>query len=70
LRGLYRSVITKRELSKTPKPPFFNCFFSLTYDRESWVVVEKLTPRVQAAGIEFLQKISRRDAFVAQLWNS
>ena len=66
LHELYRSAVTKRELSNTPKLSVFKSVFVpiLTYGHESWVMTERIQSQVQSAEMGFLRRQS------AQLWNS
>ena len=50
LRELYRSVVTKWELSNTAKLSVFKLVFVpiLTYGHESWVMTERILFQVQA----------------------
>ena len=53
---LYRSVITKRELSNTAKLSVFKSvsILILTYGYESWVMAEKMLYQVQPAEMGYL----------------
>jgi len=59
LRELYRSVVTKRELSNTAELSAFKSVFVsiLTYGHESWVMTEKILSQVQAAEMGFLRRV-------------
>jgi len=59
LRELYRSVVTKRELSNTAKLPVFKSVFVpiLTYGHESWVMTERILSQVEAAEVGFLRRV-------------
>jgi len=58
-RELYRSMVTKRELSNTAKLSVFQSVFVpiLAYGHESWVMIEKILSQVQAAEIGFLRMV-------------
>ncbi|CAF1534892.1 unnamed protein product [Adineta ricciae] len=60
LRTLYRSVVTKTELSKKTKIAIFKSVYrpTLIYGHEHWVLTEKLRSRIQAAEMRFLRRIS------------
>ena len=51
LRSLYRTVVTKRELSRKAKLSIYRSIFVpiLTYGHEGWVMTERTRSRVQAA---------------------
>ena len=51
LRSLYRTVVTKRELSRKAKLSIYQSIFVpiLTYGHEGWVMTERTRSRVQAA---------------------
>jgi len=55
LRELYRSMVTKRELSNTAKLSVFKSVFIpiFTYGYESWVMTERILSEVQAAEMGF-----------------
>jgi len=60
LRELYRSMVTKRELSNTAKLSVFKsgCVQILTYRQESWVIMtERVLSQVQAAEVGFLRRV-------------
>jgi len=59
LRELYRSVVTKRELSNTAKVSVFKSVFVpiLTYGHECWVMTETILSQVQTAGMGFLRRV-------------
>ena len=59
LRELYRSVVTKRELSNTAKLSVFISVFVpiLTCGHESWVMIERILSQVQAAEMGFLRRV-------------
>ena len=59
MRALQRSIVMKKELSRTAKLSVFKTVFVpiLTYGHESWVVTERVRSRVQAAEMRFLRKI-------------
>jgi len=48
LRELYRSVVTKQELSNTAKLPVFKSIFVpiLIYGHECWVMTERMLTQV------------------------
>ena len=56
LRSLYRTVVTKRELSRKAKLSIYRSIFVpiLTYGHEGWVMTERTRSRVQAAEMSFL----------------
>ena len=58
LRELYRSVVTKRELSNTAKLSGFNSVFVpiLTNGHESSVLTERILSQKQAAEMRFLRR--------------
>ena len=58
LRSLYRSVVTKTELSLRTKLTIFRSIYrpTLTYGHELWVVTERVRSRVQAAEMRFLRR--------------
>jgi len=55
---LYRSAVTKRELSKTTKLLIFKsvCVSILTYGHESWLITERILSHVQAAKTDFCEE--------------
>jgi len=57
LDELYRSVVTKRELSNTTKLSVFKSVFVpiLTYGPESWVMTKRILTQVQAPEMGFLR---------------
>ena len=59
MRELQRSVVMKRELSKSAKLAVFKTIFIpiLTYGHESWILTERVRSQVQAAEMRFLRKI-------------
>jgi len=59
LRELYRSVVTKRELSNTAELSVFKSVFVpiLTYGHESWVMIERILSQVQAAEMGILRRV-------------
>jgi len=59
LHELYRSVVTKRELSNTANLSVFKLIFVpiLTYDPESWVMTEIILSQVQVAEMGFLRRV-------------
>jgi len=58
-RELYRSVVTKRELSNTVKLSVFKSIFVpiLTCGHESWIMTERILTRVQAPKLGFLRRV-------------
>ena len=58
LRTLYRSVVTKTELSLRTKLAVFKSVYrpTLTYGHECWVVTERVRSRIQAAEMRFLRR--------------
>jgi len=59
LRELYRSVVTKRELSNTAELSVFKSVFVpiLTYGHESWVMIERILSQVQASEMGILRRV-------------
>ena len=57
LRELYRSVVTKREVTSTAKVSVFKWAFApiLTYDPENWVVTEIVLSQGQATEMGYLK---------------
>jgi len=57
LRELYRSVVTKREVSHTAKLSVFKSVFVLilTCDPESWILTEIILSQGQAADMGFFE---------------
>jgi len=55
LRELYRSLVTKRELSNTAKLSVFISVFVriLVYDHESWVMTKRVLSQAQATEMRF-----------------
>jgi len=55
LRELYRSVVTKQELSNTTKLSVFKSVFVpiLSYGHEPWVMTESILAQVQAPEMGF-----------------
>ena len=75
LRELYRSVVTKRELSNNAKLSAFKSAFVpiLTLGHESWVTIEKILFQVQATEMGFLRRVhgvTLRDKACSCEWNS
>ena len=68
LRELYRSVVTKRELSNTAKLSVFKSFFVpiVTYGHESWVMAERKLSQVQAEEMGFLQRVQVGSAMCSE----
>ena len=59
LRELYRSVVTKRELSNTIKLSVFKSIYVLilTCGHESWGMTERILIQVQAPNLGFLRRV-------------
>ena len=55
LHSLYRTIVTKRELSRKAKLSIYRSIFfpTLTYGHECWVMTERTRSRVQAAEMGF-----------------
>ena len=60
LHSLYRTVVTKRELSRKAKLSIYRSIFvpTLTYGHEVWVLTERTRSRVQAAEMGFLRRMA------------
>ena len=60
LRSLYRTVVTKRELSHKAKLSSYRSIFVpiLTYGHEGWVMTERTRSQVQAAEMSFLRRVA------------
>lgn len=60
LRSLYRTVVTKRELSRKAKLSIYRSIFvpTLTYGHEGWVMTERTRSRIQAAEMSFLRRVA------------
>jgi hypothetical protein len=60
LRSLYRSVVTKVELSKKTKLAIFKSVYrpTLIYGHEQWVMTEKIRSRIQSAEMRFLRRVA------------
>ena len=60
-----KSVVMKRELSEKAKLSIFKTVFVpiLTYGHESWVMIERVQPHVQAFDMRLLRKIERSKIF-------
>uniref|UniRef100_A0AAQ4R3P6 Reverse transcriptase domain-containing protein n=1 Tax=Gasterosteus aculeatus aculeatus TaxID=481459 RepID=A0AAQ4R3P6_GASAC len=60
LHSLYRTVVTKRELSRKAKLSIYRSIFvpTLTYGHEGWVMTERTRSRVQAAKMGFLRRVA------------
>ena len=60
LQSLYRTVVTKRELSRKAKLSVFRAIFvpTLTYGHEVWVMTERIRSRIQAAEMSFLRRVA------------
>ena len=58
LRSLYRTVVTKAELSKTTKLAIYKSVFrpTLIYGHEQWILTEKIRSRIQSAEMRFLRR--------------
>ena len=58
LRSLYRSVVTKKEVSRRTKMAIFNAVYrpTLIYGHEQWVMTERIRSRIRAAEIRFLRR--------------
>jgi len=58
LRELYRSVVTKEEVSNTAKLSVFKSVFVpiLTCGHESWVMTERILSLVKAAEMGFCEE--------------
>ena len=59
MRAPHYSVVVKRELSKKAKLSIFKAVFVpiLTYDHESWVMIERVRSQMQASEVRVLRKI-------------
>jgi len=59
LLELYRSVVTKRELSNSSKFFVFKSVFVpiLTHGHESWIMTERAPSQVQEAEMGFLRRV-------------
>ena len=60
LHSIYRTVVTKRELSQKAKLSIYRSVFvpTLTYGHEGWVMTERTRSRVQAAEMGFLRRVA------------
>ena len=60
LRSLYRTVATKRELSRKAKLSIYRSIFVpiLTYGHEGWVMTERTRSRIKAAEMSFLRRVA------------
>ena len=58
LRSLYRSVLTKKEVSRRTKMAIFNAVYrpALIYGHEQWVMTERIRSRIRAAEMRFLRR--------------
>ena len=58
LRSLYRSVVTKKEVSRRTKMAIFNAVYrpALIYDHEQWITTERIRSRIRAAEMRFLRR--------------
>lgn len=58
LRSLYRSVVTKAEISLKTKLAIFKSVYrpTLIYGHEQWVMSERVRSRIQAAEMRFLRR--------------
>ncbi|KAL3051872.1 hypothetical protein OYC64_001989 [Pagothenia borchgrevinki] len=54
LQSLYRTVVTKKELSQKAKLSVYRAIFvsTLTYGHEGWVMTERTRLRIQVAEME------------------
>ena len=57
LRSLYRSVVTKKEVSWRMKMAIFKAVYrpALIYGHEQWVMTERIRSRIRAAEMRFLR---------------
>ena len=62
MQSLYRTVVVKRELSRSAKLSIYRSIFvpTLTYGHELWVMTERTRSRVQAAEMSFLRRVAGR----------
>ena len=60
LQSLYRTVVTKRELSRKAKLSIYRSVFipTLIYGHERWVMTERTRSRIQAAEMSFLRRVA------------
>ena len=58
LCSLYRSVVTKKEVSRRTKMAIFNAVYrpALIYGHEQWVMTERIRSRIRAAEMRFLRR--------------
>ena len=58
LRSLYRSVVTKKEVSRRTKMAIFKAVYrpALIYGHEQWVMTERIRSRIRAAEMRFLRR--------------
>ena len=58
LRSLYRSIVTKKEVSQRTKMAIFNAVYrpTLAYVYEQWVMTERIRSRIRAAEMRFLRR--------------
>ena len=60
LRSLYRSVVSKKEVSRRTKMAIFNAVYCpvLIYGHEQWVMTERIRSRIRAAEMRFLRRVA------------
>ena len=60
LRSLYRSIVTKAELSTKAKMAIFKTVYrpTLIYGHEKWILTENTRSRIQAAEMRFLRRVA------------
>ena len=60
LQSLYRTVVTKRELSQKAKLSVYRAISvpTLTYGREGWVMTERTRSLIQADEMGFLRRVA------------
>ena len=58
LRSIYRSVVTKKEVSQRAKIAIFKavCRPTLIYGHEQWVMTERIRSRIPVSAMRFLRK--------------
>ena len=61
LHSLYRSVVTKNEVSPRTKMPIFTAVYrpALIYAHEQWPMTERIRSRIRAAQMRFLRRAAR-----------
>ena len=61
LRSLYRSVVTKKEVSRRTGMAIFNAVYrpTLIYGHEQRVMTERIRPRIRAAEMRFVRRAAR-----------